>query len=198
MPAKNDENKTSLIDRGFMPVVILTIIAMVCVTALALVSDITQEARDQQELEASFAVQLELFPEAAEFEQIPLTDVATQFPNVTQIVQALDSSGNIIGFVITAEGNGYGGALPATVGFAEDGSIVGIRFDVSAETAGYGQNAAKPDFYEQFTAFNANQTLTTDSSSSDSVIDALTGSTRTTNAIVDAINEASGAFLLMD
>lgn len=198
MPSKEDENKTPLIDRGVMPVVILTVIAMVCVAALAFVSSITQDARDQQELEASFAIQLELFPEAAEFEQISLTAVESEFPNVSQIVEAIDSSGNSLGYVITAEGSGYGGTLPATVGYDTDGNIVGVRLDVSAETAGYGQNAGKPEFYEQFSLYNSSQMLTADSSSSDVLIDALTGSTRTTNAVVAAINEASGAFRLIN
>lgn len=198
MPAKDNKNKTPLIDRGIMPVVILTVITIVCVAALAFVSSITEDARKAQELQASFAIQLELFPEADEFLQIPLDDIAAKFPSITQIVQAIDSSGGSLGYVVTAEGNGYGGELPATVGYDTDGNIVGVRFDVSAETAGYGQNAGKPDFYEQFSSYNASQTLTADSSSSDTVIDALTGSTRTTNAIVAAINDASGAFQLME
>lgn len=198
MPKDNVVKKTPLKDRGLMPVIILTLIAMACVTALAAVSGLTMEARKLQDDEAKLTVQRELFPAGDSFTEISTDDINSQFPNVTQIVKVLDKAGEPIGYVITAEGAGYGGPLPATVGFDLAGDIVGARFEVSDETAGYGQNAAKAEFYEQFTKFNASQELSADKSSSEHTIDALTGSTRSTNAILDAINEASGAFLLMD
>jgi Na+-translocating ferredoxin:NAD+ oxidoreductase RnfG subunit len=195
---KQSKSKTPLIDRGPMPVIILTVIAAVCIVALALTSNLTQEARDKQEAEAALSVQREFFPDAKEFTDIELGQIVTEYPGVTKIVEALDGSGNRLGFVITAEAMGYGGLIPATVGYDNDGQIVGARFDVSGETAGYGQNAGKPEFYSQFTAFNASQKLSADKGSADTVIDGITGSTRSTNGIVDALNQAAGAFLLLN
>ncbi|NLK02576.1 MAG: FMN-binding protein [Clostridiaceae bacterium] len=198
MENKQPKSKTPLIDRGPMPVIILTVIAAVCIVALALTSNLTQEARDKQEAEAVLSVQREFFPDAEEFTDIGLDQIITEYPGVTKIVEALDGSGNRLGFVITAEAMGYGGLIPATVGYDNDGQIVGARFEVSGETAGYGQNAAKPEFYSQFTAFNASQKLSADKGSTDTVIDGITGSTRSTNGIVDALNQAAGAFLLLN
>jgi len=140
----NADKRPPLIDRGAMPVIILTLVTMFCVAALALVSNLTSEARAQQEAEAALSIQRELFPAASEFKEISLEKISPDFANITQIVEAVDSSGSRLGFVITATGMGYGGPIPTTVGYDTEGKIVGTRFDVSAETAGYGQNAAKP------------------------------------------------------
>ena len=103
MENKQSKSKTPLIDRGPMPVIILTVIAAVCIVALALTSNLTQEARDKQEAEAALSVQREFFPDAKEFTDIELDQIVTEYPGVTKIVEALDGSGNRLGFVITAE-----------------------------------------------------------------------------------------------
>ena len=107
-------------------------------------------------------------------------------------VEAIDSSGNVIGHVISATSkDGFGGNIQLSVGISSDGTVNGIAFLSISESAGMGMNATQPKFYEQFANKKVQEfTVTKSGSTSDSEIDAISGSTITSKAVTSAVNAA--------
>ena len=100
----------------------------------------------------------------------------------------------VIGFIFTTSANGYGGEVKVMTAI-KDGKQRSINaveiLDVSSETPGLGQNAAKESFYGQFSS--KTDTITVVKSAADSEnnqINAITGATITSKAVTKAVNEA--------
>lgn len=100
----------------------------------------------------------------------------------------------VIGFIFTTSANGYGGEVKVITAI-KDGKQRSINtveiLDVSSETPGLGQNAAKESFYDQFSS--KTDTITVVKSAADSEnnqINAITGATITSKAVTKAVNEA--------
>ncbi|MBR3600004.1 MAG: FMN-binding protein, partial [Lachnospiraceae bacterium] len=70
-----------------------------------------------------------------------------------------------------------------------DGTLQGLDFLTLNETVGFGKNAAEPEFKDQFVgqqvlAFEYTKT----GASGEGQVDAISGATITTSAVVDAVN----------
>ncbi len=118
---------------------------------------------------------------------------------VRGVNMAVENIAKVAGFSIksTAEGGALGdGRYAATTrGFAgpvyveiklDDTGVISeitIGDDAFCETAGYGQKALEPAFYEQFIGKSGHLTLGVD-------IDAISGATITSTAVADAVNMA--------
>lgn len=87
--------------------------------------------------------------------------------------------------VRSAAKKGFGGDVYVEVGLDAEGKVADIVIgnDKFAETPGLGAKAQEPEFYEQFIGKTGPFTLGEN-------IDALTGATITSQAVVDAVNEA--------
>ena len=84
------------------------------------------------------------------------------------------------------------------VGIDYNGVIQGISFLTLNETVGFGMEADKPEFINQFvgkdvTSFEYTKTT----SDAENVIDALSGATITTSAVVDNVNTVLTLIQLM-
>ncbi len=72
---------------------------------------------------------------------------------VTKAFKAVDGSGNVLGYAITTEVQGYGGKLEVHTAVAADRTVVtGIRIGKHQETPGYGAKVAEARFTDQFAA----------------------------------------------
>ncbi|MDE5825848.1 MAG: FMN-binding protein, partial [Lachnospiraceae bacterium] len=109
--------------------------------------------------------------------------------DIDEVMQAFDSSGQLLGYVITVtDHEGYGGDIQFSMGVTLDGTLNGISLLSISETAGLGMKAGDvlvPQFankkVESFT-------YTKSGSTSDSEIDAISGATSTTKAVVNGVN----------
>ena len=88
----------------------------------------------------------------------------------------------------SATKKGFAGDVYVEIGLDAEGKIADIVIgdENFAETAGLGAKAQEPEFYEQFIGKSGEVTLGTD-------IDAISGATITSQAVVDAVNEALAA-----
>ena len=78
--------------------------------------------------------------------------------HIDEIQEALDGSGNLLGYVFTVTtSEGYGGDLTFTLGVKEDGTLNGIHFLSISETAGLGMKAKEAEFSDQFKEKKAEQ-----------------------------------------
>ena len=89
---------------------------------------------------------------------------------------------------VSATKKGFAGDVYVEIGLDAEGKIADIVIgdENFAETAGLGAKAQEPEFYEQFIGKSGEVTLGTD-------IDAISGATITSQAVVDAVNEALAA-----
>lgn len=113
--------------------------------------------------------------------------------SVSEIMNATDASGNVIGhLVISTSKAGYGGAVTLSVGVTNEGEITGIGFIEINETPGLGMKAQDDEFKGQFAGKNAPQLnlVKGGGASGDDEINAISGATVTSNAVTNAVNAA--------
>lgn len=104
-----------------------------------------------------------------------------------------ETAGTAAGYIFTTAQNGYGGPVSVMTGIDPQGKILAVEIlDVSGETVGLGQNAAKPAFTEQFSGKSG--ALQVSKSAAGDEIQALTGATITSAAVTDAVNTALQLF----
>ena len=190
-------NRSSFLERGPMPAVILVLICAICVALLALTADVTAEARSFQEQWLADTNKRALFPEASDFPEerleqagggIPgaeIVDLSHLHPDV-YLVAAVRSDSDVTGVIIGVASKGYGGRVPVMVGFDLDGHIIGINVDASGETPGLGQKTADRAFTDQFIERGVDDTF--------SDIDAVTSATISSDAVVASVREASSVY----
>lgn len=166
------------------PIVVLLTICLICSAALAVANQITKPIIDAQNASAAYAAYLEVLPEADNFEEV--TEFETS--NVEKVLKATNGAG----WVIQASAKGFGGDVPAVVGFDAEGTIVGLKFMENTETAGYGQKLVDGSkdgvaFHDQFIGMAGELAL-------GSGVDGISGATVSSKAAVAAINSAISCF----
>ena len=115
---------------------------------------------------------------------------------INEVVQAMDSSGSPLGcaFTVTTS-EGYGGDIQFAMGVKDDQTLNGISILSISETAGLGMKADTDEFKGQFADKNVEAfQYTKNGASADNEIDALSGATITTNAVVNGVNAGLCAF----
>lgn len=199
-----ESKKPSKFDaKGFVnAIVVLSTIAIIMGAALAVVNNVTKEPIAKTKQEAKEAASKKVFPTAAKVaasDAIDYSDfnevVHTIYPSVDidELAFALDSSGNVLGYVVTATSSeGYGGDIQIIIGIDKKGTVQGLDFLTLNETVGFGLNAKEPEFINQFVGKNAFPLeYTKTGAASGKQVDAISGATITTSAVVDAVNASA-------
>lgn len=190
---------------GFMKdAFILFAITLISGLALGAVYQITKDPIDASLLKSQQDAYRQVFEAADTFEENTTDTAAIEASSadilanagddvtIDSIVEAKDSSGNVLGHVVTASSSGFGGSVQVSVGITTDGTVNGIAFPSGlSETAGLGMKALQPDFYEQYsgkqvTSFEVTKT----GASSDNQINAISSATITSKAVTRAVNGA--------
>ena len=181
-------------------VLTLTIITIVAGACLGYVYELTKDPIALKTLETKMNAYRTVFPEAADFKEDASlnTDSASQVlagegfkdETVDECLLAVDTSGNTLGHVMTVTtSQGYGGDITISMGVSADGTLNGIEILEIGETAGLGMKADTPEFKNQFSGRQVSRfNYTKTGASADYEIDALSGATITTNAMVSAVN----------
>lgn len=178
---------------------ILFAITLVAGLLLGVVNEVTREPIALAKEKAKQQACQEVFSNAASFEKDESFDaeIASAFlldqgrtgADIDEVLFAKDSAGALLGYVITVtDHEGYGGDIQFSMGVTMDGVLNGISLLSISETAGLGMEAGEvlvPQFsekqVEEFTYTNAGAV-------SDSEIDAISGATITTKAVVNGVN----------
>ncbi len=184
---------------------ILFAITLAAGLLLGFVHDVTKEPIAEQKAKAKAEACRNVFADADAFEALAAEDGPTAYfmagqdsnVDIDEVMRALDSSGQLLGYVITVtDHEGYGGDIQFSMGVTLDGTLNGISLLNIKETAGLGMKAGDvlvPQFADKKVE---SFTYTKSGSTSDSEIDAISGATITTNAIVNGVN--SGLLLFRD
>ena len=108
------------------------------------------------------------------------------------VVAAKDASGAEIGYIVKAQAAGYGGNVVVVIGVDSDLKVTGISFpETLPETAGLGQRALEPAFYEQFAGKGTSLSVKKGGGAGENEIDAISGATMTSTAVVNSTNAAT-------
>lgn len=162
------------------PAAVLLIICIVISAALALTNSLTKDKIAQLSAESEKKSMRRLLP-ADSYKSATVKYGGKEYTDYT----ASDSSGDTVGYVITVDQNGYGGAISVMTAIdSTTDEIVAVEvLDASSETPGLGQNTAKEDWYSQFDGKSGELTVGKD-------IDAVTGATISSKAVTKAVNTA--------
>ena len=172
--------------------VILFAITLIAGLLLGVVYEVTKEPIAVQEAKRKNEACKEVFQDAVNFESLELSAPETgekASATVNEVSAAVAEDGTVLGYVLDITTHeGYNGDIQFTMGIRLDGTVNGISLLSIAETPGLGMKAEevlKPQFAEksvtQF-AYTKTGAVTPDQ------IDAISGATVTTNAMVNGVN----------
>ncbi|MBR0356576.1 MAG: RnfABCDGE type electron transport complex subunit G, partial [Clostridia bacterium] len=184
------------------PVIALILITLFAGVALSGVYNMTQGTIEQHENEAKAAAYAAVVPEAVTFEHDENADAAikaldgqvygTKFGKayVNEAYVAKDAAGNTVGYALSVtSGDGYDGNVTLSRGLDAGGKVLRIAFTELTETPGMGMLADEPAFKDQFANRDVTQFVHNKGGvTGDNVIDAISGASTTSGAVVNAVN----------
>lgn len=179
-------SNTSSVKTDFVqPIVILTVICLVCALLLAYVNSVTKPIIEKTEAQIAEAARAEVLPDSGGFELLNVD--LPEGSVVTEVYAANNGSGYV--FMIT--GNGYGGkgTMKLITSVDPDGKIIATKTLSHAETAGMGSKTADLPWREQFVGVDAD-TL--------SSVDTISGATISSNHYLDSMRAVFEAFALVN
>lgn len=174
------------------PGIALLIIAAIAAAILGYVNYITAQPIADAELETTKSSVKAVLPDVAELTEDDIIAVDDE-TDVTSYVVAKDKSGNVIGYAISLETNGFSAGFKLMYGIDIEGVITGLSVvDCSNETPGLGANVkTNEDFRNQFNGIEGGDLKVTKDGGD---IDSLTGATITSRAVANAANTATEFF----
>lgn len=174
-----------------IPTVALVLICGISTALLATTNEITKEPIAQAEAQTQQDSMMSVSPEStADYQKEDIDDTSAE------CYKALDASGNIIAYAVSTSAKGYGGTIKVMTGFdAETGNIIGVNvYDNSTETPGLGAKTSETDFSGQFSGGSSENGFTVakdaDKNPGKDSVDAVTGATISSRAVVKAVNQA--------
>jgi electron transport complex, RnfABCDGE type, D subunit len=191
-----------LLQRIPKPVIAMVLITLFAGVALSGVYSMTRPTIEAHEEATKAAAYVAVVPEAVTFEHDEAADAAiaaldgqvygTKFGKayVNEAFVAKDASGNTVGYALSVtSGDGYDGNVTLSMGLDATGKVLGIAFTELTETPGMGMLADEPAFKDQF----ANRSVTQfvhnkGGASGENTIDAISGASTTSGAVVNAVN----------
>lgn len=182
-------------------IVAIFVITVVMGAALGLVYNLTKKPIEKAQEKAKLEAYEEVFPSAsnvltkenADFTEINEFVHTVINPNVSvnELGVAVNDNGEQIGYVITVTTTqGYAGNIQIMLGIDNRCVIQGMSLLSHSESPGFGAEADKEEFREQFVGKEGIYEFryTKVGATEDGEIDAISGATITTSAIVDAVN----------
>ena len=182
---------------------ILCIITLAAGFLLGLVYQITLEPIARQQEKTSLEAYQKVFAEAVDFQSTEeLTSLALESQalfaeggkdwdkiSVTEAKQALDASGNQLGYVISVlTKEGYAGDISLSMGVDMEGNVLGVQILSHGESPGLGANAANDSFLNQYIGKSGEMQVVKTEAQGDQEIQAITGATITSEAVTRAVS----------
>ena len=175
---------------------ILFAITLTAGLLLGVVYEVTKDPIAAQEALRKNKACQEVFQDAANFEYLELSAPESvsgtgekAAATVNTVSEAQTEDGTVLGYVLDITTHeGYNGDIQFTMGIRMDGTVNGISLLSIAETPGLGMKAEdvlKPQFADKNVSLF---TYTKTGAMSPDQIDAISGATVTTNAIVNGVN----------
>lgn len=113
---------------------------------------------------------------------------------VSEVVKSFNANNELLGYIVTVNTTAsYKDSITLTIGYSLDGTVTGIEILSINETAGLGMKAKNNEFKDQFGQKDVKQFVVSKVGATKAEeIDAISGATITTNAVVNAVNGGIG------
>ena len=165
-------------------VLCLTLLCLIAAALMAGAHTLTAERIAEQRELALFRSMARILP--AESYEVVLTDEDGE----PVIYAAISVDGLVAGHLVRTGAYGYSGYIAVVTAIA-DGTVHGVEIvDANAETPGLGQNILSDNFTRQFQHLTAPPTLVRGVPAETGQIQALTGATISSEAVVRAVTAA--------
>ena len=158
--------------KRFYPVILVTLIVLISAVLLGLTDNATRGKIAEQEVAQVRGYLGEMFPNM------------TSLTREDDIYLVLEDD-TTIGYGFVAVGSGYGGEISILVGLENKTTVKGIVIISQNETPGLGTRVAEEPFTSQFAGVNIDDVRL------DGEIDAITGSTISSAAVVEAVRNTA-------
>jgi len=165
--------RNKILSNKAYPVVFLSVIVIVSVVLLMAVNSLTSSIVESRRVEEITGILENIFPEMSEYE-------------LEDEVYIIYEDGEKAGYAFMASGSGYGGNIDILVGLDSGFGIKGVSILSQTETPGVGNRITESSFTDQFKGLSASDIAL---KSEGGKIDAITGATISSRAVVDAIKE---------
>ncbi|PIU28762.1 MAG: electron transporter RnfG [Candidatus Hydromicrobium americanum] len=155
------------------PVVFLAVIVIVSVVLLIAVNSLTSSIVESRRVEEITGILENIFPEMSQYE-------------LEDEVYIIYQDNEKAGYAFMASGSGYGGDIDIVVGLDNSFGIKGVSILSQTETPGVGSKITESLFTDQFKGLSASDIAL---KSEGGKIDAITGATISSRAVVNAVKE---------
>ena len=185
------------------PVIAMLLIALFSGVALSGVYSMTRPTLEAHEQEAKAAAYKSVIPDAVSFTSHEAADAAIKALNgqaygtkfgksyINEAFVARDDAGNVVGYAMSiSTADGYQGKpVTLSLGLDPEGKVLGIAFTELDQTPGLGTLADEPAFKNQFIGKQTDQFVhNKGGAAGDNTIDAISGASTTSGAVVNAVN----------
>ncbi len=165
----------------FVPTFILFAICLVAAALLALTNEVTAPTIEANRIKAEQEAMADVIPEGKDFSERGENSFGSY-------ATVKDAGGKVIGYAVTAVGKGgYNGEITLMVGIGADGSVTKLNFLEIDETPSVGGKlTTNENFLKQFPGLKDGAALSKNGGN----VDAVSGATKTSTGITDAVNNA--------
>jgi electron transport complex protein RnfG len=176
-----------------IPAIALAAICLVCAAVLALTNSLTKQRVESLDAEQRNKAMSELIPAATDFGEAAETETEAdgKAAQLTYYI-AKDGKGNVAGYIFLTSATGYGGEISVMTAMDTSKKVIGVKLVEISETPALGMKAQDESFLSQF-ARKVKGISATKNKPEGNQIQAITGATITSNAVVQAVNMALSA-----
>lgn len=139
--------------------IILLIFCAISAGLLAYVNGITEPKIKQMEFEQTMKSYQAIFGEAAddfeEYDKAKLEEIQANYPDIQNVFVA-KKGGEVVGYGINVNTNGFGGSMTNAIGILLDGDkLAGFRNITNQETKGFGTHIEGDDYVASYVGKSA-------------------------------------------
>jgi Na+-translocating ferredoxin:NAD+ oxidoreductase subunit G len=170
----------------------LTILCFISVLLLSIIDYFSDPIIKSNEKKIEIQTNEKLFPLGKRFERKNFNSINTDLQKLYYFYNVMDDNDNIIGYIVSTIGAGYGGRMKIIIAFDSNLKILNAKLLTDNESPNIGKKAEKSKYMEKFVGMNSdikpfpvNKNMLAQEDR-----DSVTGATITYNGIAEAISSA--------
>jgi electron transport complex protein RnfG len=167
--------------------------AVVSICSAASIGYVYQKTKEPIEKSKTMKISSAVTEMLGNFDNKPFEERVTLSSNDLELYPAKENGVTTSVAIKSYSNNGFGGKIELIIGLLMDGTITGYKVIQQNETPGLCTKISENKFSKQFVGLNTHSN-SFELSKNGGEIDALTGATISSNAVVDAVKKAVTAF----
>ena len=161
----------------------LFVFSLVAAVLLALTYEVTKGPIAEQKIAAQKEALNKVLPGCANYEEIEAIEGLAEGSAVEQLFAGKNDAGDVQGYALVANPQGYCGPIPITLGVSTEGYVTQTYVGALQETAGLGSRVGEAEFMDQFIGIAADPDTLRDD------VDTIGGATISSSAFINAVSD---------